>query len=190
MLNYFKKNYENSIINKKNTKNTKNTKKDYDNLLRLYQSDLAHQEMVLKAGGGLENLIDNIDNKNKEIELMKQKILSLMRENILMEKQLLNLTTTYKFRFTGIYLEINKERIKDTFKNRLIYKKSKIFINNLINIKNKINIKNTINLFILPFVLPFTLTFYFLKKNIQILYSFRYFIYFLNLLFLLNSIRQ
>ena len=182
MLNILKNNYQNIKINKKNTK------KDYDNLLRLYQSDLAHQEMVIKAGGGLENLIDTIDNQNKDIELMKQKILSLMRENILMEKQLLNLTTTYKFRFNGVYLEINKERMKDTFKNILIYKKSKIFINHLINIKNKIYIKNRIiiiNLFVIPFAVPF----YFLKKNMQLLYSLRYFIYFLNLLFLLNSIR-
>ena len=68
----------------KNRNYRKNIKKDYDNLLRLYQSDLAHQEMVIKAGGGVENLIDTIDIQNEDIELMKIKILSLMRENILM----------------------------------------------------------------------------------------------------------
>ena len=39
---------------------------------------------------------------------MKQKIVSLMRENILIEKKLIELATTYWFKFNGIYLEVNK----------------------------------------------------------------------------------
>ena len=45
--------------------------------------------MVIKSGGGVENLINKIDVQNEDIELMKQKIVSLMRENILIEKKLI-----------------------------------------------------------------------------------------------------
>lgn len=180
-----------NIIKKNNRNYRKNIKKDYDNLLRLYQSDLAHQEMVIKAGGGVENLIDTIDIQNEDIELMKIKILSLMKENILIEKKLIKLATTYKFKFSGINLEINKERLKDTIKNFIIYKKSKIifkiFRTNLLNLNNKLNIRSKIDL-ISIFFLPLKIPFYIFKKNMKILYSLRYIIYFLNLIFLLKSI--
>lgn len=180
-----------NIIKKNNKNYRKNIEKDYDNLLRLYQSELAHQEMVIKAGGGLENLIDTIDVQNGDIELMKQKIVSLMRENVLIEKKLIELAITYKFRFSGINLEINKERIKDTIKNFMIFKKSKIIFNilgsNLSKINNKLNFKNQLDL-IYIFFLPLNISFYIFKKNMKILYSLRYLIYILNLVFLLKSI--
>ena len=173
-----------------NRKSNKNIKKDYDNLLRLYQSSLAHQEMVTKSGGGVENLFDKIDKQNEDIELMKLKILSLMKENLLMEKRLIELAITYKFKFSAIYLEINKECIKDTIKNFIIYKKIKIIFNilkrNLTSLNNKFYLKkpiNCLNIYFLPLKIPF----YILKKNMELLYQFRYVIYFLNLIFFIEK---
>ena len=162
-------------------KNYKINKRDllteHEKLIQLYQSDMAHQEMVLKAGGGIENMIEVLDNQNTDIELMKQKIFRLMRENILMEQKIVNLVTTYKFKHCGILLEINKQKVLDSFKNSIILRKCKFLKKSIINTSFLINekLKNFLDFIIL---------------NINILYNLRYFVYFLNLLFLINNVRN
>lgn len=165
-------------IKKKNNRNyQKNIKKDYDKLLRLYQSELAHQEMVFKAGGGVQKLIDIIDIQNEDIKLMKIKIFSLMRENILMENKLLELVTTYKFKNRFITIEINKSLFDEKLYKSKIYKfllfiynkyynniiLKDLHIKNLINIK-KINVKNSI--YILKVIIVISNLIYFIS-NLQ-----------------------
>lgn len=147
---------------------------EHKKLIQLYQSDLAHKEMVLKAGGGIENIIDVLDFQKYEIDEMKNKYFELMRENILMEQKMVILVTTYKFKHYGIIVEINKQKIIDSLKNLIIIRKTIFLKKNILNLSN-LFYKN-------------------LKKIlIKIIYTicyFKYIIYFLNMLFLINNIRN
>ena len=83
------------------------------------------------------------------------------------------LVTTYKFKHYGIIVEINKQKIIDSLKNLIIIRKTIFLKKNILNLSN-LFYKN-------------------LKKIlIKIIYTicyFKYIIYFLNMLFLINNIR-
>lgn len=159
-----------NILKKKNyyLNNKKQNENQNQNILRLYQSNLAHQEMVKKAKGGFENLLDTIDFQYEQIEELNQKIILLLKEINLLEKQIVNLTISYKFKFKSIYIEINKERFKDLFKNNPYYQKLKLIFKFAKNFKYKNNI------------------FFCIKNLFYFLIRLKYIIYFLNLLFLIN----
>lgn len=106
----------------------KNNKKDNINI-EFFNSKLAHQEMIEKSGSGIHKLIntineynDIIEKKNIELELASYRIINQNREINDLEKRLITIATTYKFKKYGIIIEFNKYRIIENIKNLYLYK--------------------------------------------------------------------
>lgn len=109
-------------------KNNRNSKKDNINI-EFFNSKLAHQEMIEKSGSGIHKLIntineynDTIEKKNIEIELASYRIINQNREINDLEKRLVTIATSYKFKKYGIIIEFNKYRIIENIKNLYLYK--------------------------------------------------------------------
>lgn len=109
-------------------KNNRNNKKDNINI-EFFNSKLAHQEMIEKSGSGIHKLIntineynDTIEKKNIELELASYRIINQNREINDLEKRLVTIATTYKFKKYGIIIEFNKYRIIENIKNLYLYK--------------------------------------------------------------------
>ena len=117
-------------------------KKNFEN----YNATRAHEEMVIKSGGGLNNLLESLDNKNYEIEILIQHVARLNKEICDMEKQLINLGICYKFKNSFIFIEINKFFLKEKFKKFKKFKKLMYILNviHLIKFKNIIILLNFI----------------------------------------------
>lgn len=109
-------------------KNNRNNKKDNINI-EFFNSKLAHQEMIEKSGSGIHKLINTIneynniiEKKNIELELAYYRIINQNREINDLEKRLVTIATTYKFKKYGIIIEFNKYRIIENIKNLYLYK--------------------------------------------------------------------
>jgi hypothetical protein len=105
-----------------------------------YNAAKAHQEMVCKSGSGFNKLLEEIENKNYNIELLNQKIARLNNEIFDMEKQIVKLSICYKFKTSFLYIEINKSFFIQKFK-KIIYILNVIYI---IKFKNIIILLNLI----------------------------------------------
>lgn len=112
----------------KNNRNNRNNKKDNINI-EFFNSKLAHQEMIEKSGSGIHKLINTIneynniiEKKNIELELAYYRIINQNREINDLEKRLVTIATTYKFKKYGIIIEFNKYRIIENIKNLYLYK--------------------------------------------------------------------
>ena len=127
------------MFNKKN-KNIKINKND----LEKYNANKAHEEMVNKSGGGLNNILQLLDTKNSQIEVLQQNIARLNIEITNLEKQIIQLGICYKFNNSFINIEINKVFLKEKVKNKF---KNLFYIFNIIQFikfKNIIIILNLI----------------------------------------------
>jgi len=111
-----------------------------------YNAAKAHEEMVIKSGGGINNLLDELEYKNYQIEVLTQNIARLNYEINNMEKKIIQLGICYKFQNSFIIIEINKELFKNKFK-----KFKKIIC--ILNLIQYIKIKNIIILLNLLFFL-------------------------------------
>lgn len=134
----------NKMYNKKNR-----ISKEHKDLLEIYNAEKAHQEMVIKSGGGFSGLIDLLDTKDDIIIQMEdhiikldQTILYLNREISNLEKNMINLVTSYRFLNGPIIFEINKSYFIDRVKNTFFYKKVKLLLYLLYKIKYIIIIFN------------------------------------------------
>ncbi len=112
-----------------------NYKKKLDqskNDLEKYNAAKAHEEMVDKSGGGLNNILQLLDTKNSKIEILTQHIARLNIEINNMENQIIEMAVIYKFKNSFIAIEINKfflkEKIKKKFKKIKKLKKYFIFL--------------------------------------------------------------
>ena len=76
----------------KNKKKIEQHKKDFEK----YSAAKAHQEMVNKSGGGINNLLELLEDKNCNIELLEQNIARLTNEIYYMEKQIIELGICYE----------------------------------------------------------------------------------------------
>ena len=159
------------MLKKRNSK----IKNNLDN----FNAIKAHEEMVIKSGGGINNLLQILDDYSYGFELQEQKIARLLQEIANLENKLLELVTSYKFKNRFIIIEINKslfiEKLyKSKISNFLLFTYNKyysniafknLFIKNFINIK-KINIKNT--MYILKVIVVISNLIYFIN-NLQII---------------------
>ena len=114
-------------------------KKDFE----IFNAKRAHEEMVIKSGGGLNNLLESLDNKNYQIEILIQHVARLNKEICDMEKQLINLGICYKFKNSFIFIEINKFFLKEKLK-KIMY---------ILNVIHLIKFKNIIILLNFIFLL-------------------------------------
>jgi hypothetical protein len=155
--------------------NKKYKKKQLKNELQILNANNAHKEMVIKSGGGINNLFQNLQDAFYIIELNNQKIARLNYEINNLESRLVELSVNYKFKNRFFILEVNKFLLIDKIKKIKIIKVyiyvnglfKKYFLNKIKNI-NKIKIAN-----------------YFSLKKI-----FKFIIILLNLLFLINNINN
>lgn len=160
------------MFNKKNKKkNLKNQlKNQLKNELEKFNANNAHKEMVIKSGGGINNLLQNLEDKYYIIELNNQKIARLNREINNLESRLIELSITYKFKNSFFFIEINKilffDKIK-TFTLVKIYIYVNLFFNNIFLKKDKI-----------------------LKNIFSFKKLFKFIVVLLNLLFLINNINK
>ena len=124
--------------------NKKKKNLQYKNDFEKYNAAKAHQEMVNKSGGGLNNLLELLDTKNYNIELLTQHIARLNIEICNMEKQFTELSICYKFKNSFIHIEINKIFLKQKIKK--IFKKMFYILNviQFIKFKNIIILLNLI----------------------------------------------
>lgn len=127
------------MFNTKNKKKIEQHKKDFEK----YNANKAHQEMVDKSGGGLNNMLQLLDNKNYNIEILTQHVARLNSEIFNMEKQITQLGICYEFKNSFIAVKINKFLLKQKFK--------KIFY--ILNVIQFIKFKNIIILLNLIFFL-------------------------------------
>ena len=74
--------------------------------LEKYNAKKAHEEMVIKSGGGINNLYQIIDDFSYELELKEQKIARLLQEISYLENKLIELATSYKFVNNFVIIEI------------------------------------------------------------------------------------
>ncbi len=116
----------------------------YKNDFEKYNAAKAHQEMVNKSGGGLNNLLELLDTKKYNIELLTQHIARLNIEICNMEKQIIQLGVCYKFKNSFIHIEINKIFLKQKIKK--MFKKTFYILNviQFIKFKNIIILLNLI----------------------------------------------
>ena len=82
---------------------------------------MAHEEMVVKSGGGINNLLENLDYSTYLLELSNQKICRLNKEINDLELKLVEMAVTYKFKNCFFVLEINKLRFYDKIKDYRLY---------------------------------------------------------------------
>jgi len=127
------------MFNTKNKKKIEQHKKDFEK----YNANKAHQEMVDKSGGGLNNMLQLLDIKNYNIEILTQHVARLNSEIFNMEKQITQLGICYEFKNSFIAVKINKFLLKQKFK--------KIFY--ILNVIQFIKFKNIIILLNLIFFL-------------------------------------
>lgn len=127
--------------------NNKKKIEKHKNDIEKYNANKAHQEMVDKAGGGLNNLLELLDTKNYNIEILEQHIARLTNEIYNMEKQILNLGICYEFRNSFITIKINKFFLKQKFKQKF----KKLYY--ILNVIHFIKFKNIIILLNLIFFL-------------------------------------
>ena len=131
------------MFNKQNKQN----KNDFEK----YNAIKAHEEMVNKSGGGLNNLLQLLDTKNSNIEILQQHIARLNNEVYKMEKQIIELGICYKFKNSFISIEINNFFLKQKFKQKFKQKLKKIYY--IFNVLHLIKFKNIIILLNLLFLL-------------------------------------
>jgi len=131
------------MFNTKNKKKIEQHKKDFEK----YNASRAHEEMVYKSGGGLYNLLELLENKNYNIEILQQHIARLNSEIFNMEKQIIQLGVCYEFRNSFIAVKINKFFLKQKIKQKF----KKIFY--ILNVIQFIKFKNIIILLNLIFFL-------------------------------------
>ena len=125
-------------------------KKKNKNILEIYNANNAHKEMVIKSGGGINNLFQNLEDANYNIELLKQNIVRLYNENYNMEQKIIELGICYKFKNSFIVIEINRSRFIEIFK-KYKQKFKKIFY--ILNVIQFIKFNNIIILLNLIFFL-------------------------------------
>lgn len=127
--------------------NKKIKKKISKDQLERHNAIKAHEEMVLKSGGGINFLFQVIENNNYNEEMFKQKIIRLNREITNLENELNELTEIYKFKnnlyslfnlynlYKKLYIKIQyKFSIIKIFKLFVILMNLLFFINNFYNI--------------------------------------------------------
>lgn len=131
------------MFNNKNKKKIEQYKKDFEK----YCATKAHEEMVNKSGGGINNLLELLEIKNCNIELLEQNIARLSNEIYNMEKQITQLGICYEFKNSFIAIKINKFFLKQKFKQKF----KKIFY--ILNVIHFIKFKNIIILLNLIFFL-------------------------------------
>ena len=126
---------------------SKKKSKDLNSDFQKYNAIKAHEEMVIKSGGGISNLLELIESKNCNIELLEQNIARLNGEINNMEKKFLQISVCYKFKNSFIAIEINKS----FFKQKMKQKFKKLFY--ILNVIYLIKIKNIVILLNLYFLL-------------------------------------
>lgn len=92
------------------------------NDLENYNANNAHKEMVIKSGGGINNLLQKLEDANYIIELYNQKIARLNLEINNLESKLIELTITYKFKNRFFVIEVNKNLLFNKIQNNKFVK--------------------------------------------------------------------
>ena len=96
--------------------NKKYKKKQLKNELQILNATNAHKEMVIKSGGGINNLFQNLEDAFYIIELNNQKIARLHSEINNLESRLIELSVNYKLKNRFFILEVNKFFLIDKIK--------------------------------------------------------------------------
>lgn len=106
-------------------RNKKKNKVKIKNMMEYYKSYNAHMEMVFKSGGGFLGTLckaeEELENYKFFIEYYENLIANQNKEIKLMEKKIVELSTTYEFKDTAIYIKINYSLLKEKLNKKYIW---------------------------------------------------------------------
>ena len=106
-------------------RNKKKNKVKIKNMMEYYKSYNAHMEMVFKSGGGFLGTLckaeEELENYKFFIEYCENLIANQNKEIKLMEKKIVELSTTYEFKDTAIYIKINYSLLKEKLNKKYIW---------------------------------------------------------------------
>jgi hypothetical protein len=113
-------------------KKSKKIKNDEYRILETYNTKRAHEEMIWKSGCGLWNTlqhaIDDIYKYDDIIENLKLIIDNKNKEIFLMKKKIVELSTNYEYKDEAIHIKINYSLLKDKIMKYLIFKYFSFFL--------------------------------------------------------------